>query len=120
MPCGPSRAGLDLLADLLEGRDVLADGRGELRHRLVHLLLHLRLVELREQTLTFAELLLQRGRVLLHGTLGRIGVLRGVEQHGLEPLDLVLERDEAVRERLRGLLVFERFRGVALASSPRR
>ena len=75
----------------------------ELRHRLVHLLLHLRLVELREQALTLAQLLLERHRVLLHRALGRVGVLRGFEQHRPQALDLALERDEPVRERLRGL-----------------
>ena len=105
MPCAARRAGLDLLADLLERRHVLADRRGELGHRLVHLLLHLRLVELREQALTLAQLLLERHRVLLHGALGRVGVLRGFEQHRPEVLDLALERDEPVRERLRGRLV---------------
>ena len=57
-------ADVDLLAHLLEGRDVVTDRRRELRHRLVHGLLHLRLVERREELLLLGELLLQRRRVL--------------------------------------------------------
>ena len=68
-------AGLDLVADLVEGGDVLADRLRQRGHRLVHLLLHLRLVELAEEALALGELLLQGGGVLLDGGLGLIGGL---------------------------------------------
>ena len=46
MPCALGETSVDLPLHLREGRHVVADGRLELRHRRVHLLVHLRLVEL--------------------------------------------------------------------------
>ena len=84
-------AGLDLLAHLFERRDVLADRLATAGHRRVHLLLHLRLVELRQELLALGQLLLQGGGVRLHGPLGVVGVLRSSAGALLERLDLALD-----------------------------
>ena len=71
--CGLGIPSLDLLLDLGEGRHVVADGLGELGHRRVHFLLHLRLLELAEQLRLLSELLLQQPAVLLHRGFGLVG-----------------------------------------------
>ena len=80
---GPRVARLDLLADLLERRHVGADVLVELSHRRVHLFLHLRLVELREQLGLLGDLLLQQAGVLLDRGLGLVGCLGRLEHQRL-------------------------------------
>src|SRR5690606_18904646 len=75
-PLGLRVAGLDLVPHLVEGGDVLADRLRQGRHRPVDLLLHLRLVQLREQLLALGQLLLQLAGVLLDRGLGLVGGLR--------------------------------------------
>ena len=72
-------AGLDLVAHLVEGGHVLADGLRQRGHGLVDLLLHLGLVELRQELVALGQLPLQGGGVLLHGRLGLVGGLGGLQ-----------------------------------------
>ncbi len=99
-------APLDLVADLVERRHVLADGLLQAAHRLVHLLLHLGLIELAQQLLALGQLLLEGHRVLADRGLGLVGGLGGLELELLEILDLTLDGDEPVGEGLGGVGVF--------------
>jgi hypothetical protein len=65
---------VDLVAHLLEGRDVLAERRRELAHGGVHRLVHPRLVECGEQLLALGQFLLEQRRVLGDGRFGVLGV----------------------------------------------
>ena len=106
-------AGLDLLLDLGERRHVGADALVELGHRRVHLLLHLRLVELRQQLGLLGELLLQEPAVLGDRRLGLVRRLGRLEDHRLQALDVLLDLDQLVGDRLGGRRVLRRLRRVA-------
>ena len=106
-------ASLDLLLHLVERGHIVAHGLLQLSHRRVHLLLHLGLVELRQQLLLLGELLLQQTTVLLHGGLGLIGRLGGVDDHRLQAFHVALDLDELVGDALGRSVVLSGLGGVA-------
>ena len=67
-----------------------------------------------EELVALGQLPLQGGGVLLHGGLGLVGGLGGLEGERLEVLDLLLDGDEPVGERLGGRRVLLDLGGVAL------
>ena len=104
-------AGLDLLLDLGERRHVRAHALVELGHRRVHLLLHLRLVELADSSLDFSAIFCCSMRLFwLHRRLRLVGRLRRLEHHRLQALDVLLDLDQLVGDGLGGRRVLLRLR----------
>ena len=111
---GVGVAPLDLVAHLLQRRGVAR--RGELAHlaqRRGGLLLHLRLLQLRQQLGALGDLLLQHHRVALDGLLRLARGLDRLVVQRLEVFHRLLGGDQLRGERLRGLLVLARLHLVA-------